>query len=382
MPNVYQIGRTGQCYSKAESSYGVAPVFASSDAIRHLMVKLDANPRNRVNAPDRYLHPSLLTRRTRRTTATWEMGGILFPSGTLNTAPDIDDILQAALGGLDNTTLATTFSGSPTATTGTVASATGLAAGKAVRITIASGGNAGVYVRWLTSGTVGTALVWAPALPGAPASGDALTGCLTYQLATSLPNALTVAHYLQSFSFESHGCVADMLKLTFDANDEARWDVSGPAAERIRNAQALPGAFTTVGSAPPSGLALTLRVGAAAFEILKLEADIANGMVLDNVAAGTSKAQNFYRDKQRAVTLAVDAMYSSDVTLLGAAEATTDQALLAQCGNVAGNIIAMYCPAVEFDVPTDPDVDGTMQLSFKGTAKGISGNDEFSLAFA
>ena len=381
MPNVYQIGRTGQCYSKAESTYGTAPSFAATDAIRHLMVKLESNPRNRVNAPDRYLHPSLLTRRTRRATATWEMGGILFPSGTLNTAPDHDDILQAALGTFDSTVLATTFSGTPTTTGGTVASATGLAAGKAVRITIAAGGP-NTYVRWLTSGTAGSNLVWAPALPTAPAAGDALTGCITYSLATSLPNALTIAHYLQSFSFESHGCVADLLKLTFDANDEPRFDVSGPAAERIRNAQAQPGAFTTVGTAPPSGLALTLRVGAAAFEILKLECDITNGMMLDNVAAGTSKAQNFYRDKQRAVALQVDAMYSSDVTLLGAAEATTDQALLAQCGSVAGNIIAMYCPAVEFEVPTDPDVDGTMTLSFKGVAKGVSGNDEFSLAFA
>lgn len=374
---IYQLGRTGQCYVKRESTYGVAPTFAATDAIRHLMAKLTWNPRNRVNAPDRYTHPSLLTRRTRRATAQWEMNGIFFPSGVLNTVPDHDEILFNAFGAQTNITLTTTFSGTPTTTTGTVASSTGLTAGQGILI-----GISGVlYVRVLTNVT-GTNLTWTPALPTAPAAGDSCKGCLTYTLASALPQALTIAHYLTSLSMEMHGAQVDSLKLTLDANDEIRWDASGPAAERIRNAQAQPGAFTTVGTAPPSGLTATLRVGGVNYDILKLECDLTNGVKLDNVAAGTSKARNYYRETQRQVTFAIDAMYSDDTTLLDAGENTTDQVLLAQCGAAEGSIVGLYAPACEFEVPDDPDSDGTNTLSFKGVAKGISGNDELTLIVA
>jgi hypothetical protein len=82
------------------------------------------------------------------------------------------------------------------------------------------------------------------------------------------------------------------------------------------------------------------------------------------------------------VELDINAMFSSDVTLMTAAEGTTDQVLLAQCGNTEGSIVAMYCPAVEFEVPDDPDADETMEHSFKGIAKATNGNDEFYLAVA
>jgi hypothetical protein len=382
MPNTYQIGRVGRVYVAKQSAYGTAPTFAATDAVRHLDVKLNANPRNRVNAPDRNTHPSLLARRTRRTTADWSLGGIFFPSGTINTLPDHADILECGLGAVNNTTLATTFSGSPTTTTGTVASATGLAAGRAILISIAAGVNAGKYVRWLTAATSGTALVWAPALPAAPLSGDSCKGCITYSLATALPNALEIGHYLTSVSKEGAGCVVDELQLMIDANDEVRWTASGPMAERLTAAQADPATFTVVGSTPPSGLTGTLRVGAAAYEFLKLGVTVKNAMELDNFAAGTTKAQAYYRNGVRSIEVDINAMYSSDVTLMTAAEGTTDTVLLAQVGQTEGSIIALYAPAVEFDVPDDPNADETMEHSFKGVAKGSSGNDEFYLAVA
>lgn len=373
----YQIGRVGQCYVKREATYGVPPTFAATNAVRHLMVQLGWNPRNRINAPDRYTHPSLLTRRTRRATATWQMQGILFPSGTLNTLPETDPILFGAFGGQANVTLATTFTGTPTTTTGSVASATGLAAGQG--ILIGTGGT--FYVRMLTN-VASLALTWSPALPAAPNSGDTCAGAVTYQLTSNLPQALTIGHYLTSLSMEMHGSQVDSLKLTLDANDEFRWDASGPAAARIRNAQAQPGAFTTVGTTPPSGLTGGLSVAGVNYDIVKLECDITNGVVLDNYAVGTSQARNYFREKQRAVAVQIDAMYSDDETLLTASENTTDNALLAQCGLTPGSIIALYMPLVEFEVPSDPDADGTNQLQFKGVAKGVVGNDEVSLIVA
>lgn len=382
MPNTYQLGRVGRVFAAKQSPFGTAPTFAAADAIRHLSVKLNANPRNRVDAPDRYTHPSLITRRTRRTTADWSIGGIFFPSGVLNTAPDHSDFLECGMGATNNVTLATTFSGTPTVTTGTVGSATGLAAGKPVLIAIASGPSAGKYVRWLTAATSGTSLVWAPALPAAPVAGDACKGCIGYSLATDLPAALSIGHYLTSVNKEGSGCVVDQLKIMLDANDEIRWEASGPMIERLTAAQSEPGAFTVVGSTPPSGLLASMRVGSAAYEFLKFSLTIANGMEMDNVAAGTSKAQNFYRKSRRKVSIDVSAMYSSDITLMTAAENTTDQVILAQCGNTEGSIAAIYCPAVEFDVPDDLDADETNEHAFKGVCKGTSGNDEVYLAVA
>lgn len=381
MPNTYQIGRVGRVFAAKQPSYGTAPTFAATDAIRHQMVKLNYSPKNRVNSSERLVHPSQITRFTRRTTANWAIGDIFYPSGTLNTPPDHSDFLECGMGALANTTLATTLSGTPTTTTGTVASAAGLAVGQAVLINIAAGGSAGNYVRFLT-GVSGSDLTWAPALPAAPLATDTLKGCITYSLATALPAALQIGHYLTSVSKEGDGCVVDQLKIMLDANDEIRWEASGPMRDRLAAAQAQPGSFTVVGSTPPSGLTATMRLGAAAYEFLKCGVTITNAMELDNFAAGTSKAQAFFRKGKRTVEVTVNAMYSSDVTLMTAAEGTTDQVLLAQCGQTPGSIVALYSPAVEFEVPDDPDVEETMEHAFTGVAKGVTGNDEFRLAVA
>jgi hypothetical protein len=378
MPNTYQIGRVGRVYAAKQSSYGTAPVFAATDAIRHLEVKLNANPRNRVDAPDRHTHPSLLARRTRRTTAEFSIGGIFFPSGVLNTLPDHSDFLECGMGALNNTTAATTVASGSTTTGATLASGTGMVVNRAIVINVTGHGNC---VRWLAS-VAGAVVTWAPALPAAPTVGDSVKTCITYSLATALPNALSIGHYLTSVSKEGSGCVIDQLKIMVDANDEIRWEASGPMAERLTAAQAEPGAHTVVGTTPPSGLTATLRQGTAACEFLKYQITIANGMELDNFAAGTTKAQAYFRARRRKVEIELNAMFSDDVTIMTAAESTTDKTILVQCGNTEGSIVAVWTPAVEFDVPDYPDDDETNEHAFKGTCKGTTGNDEAYLAVA
>lgn len=381
MPNTYQIGRVGRIYAAKEAQYGTAPVFAATDAVRALATRLAYNPRNRVDSPERWAHPSLLQKFTRKTTAEFSVGGLFYPSGVLNTEPDHGDFLECGFGTKTNTTLATDVSAAPTATGATVTDAAGLAAGQGVLVSIAAGPSAGKYVRMLTS-VVGNVLEWAPALPAAPVIGDAVKGCLTYSLATELPSSMAIARYLTSVNYEIHGGVVDQLKFTIDANDEIRWEASGPAQERIKPAQAEPGAFTTVGTIVPSGLQATLRVGASAYEMLKLEITLSNAMDVDNFPAGISKAQGFFRRGKRSVKPVINAMFSNDLTLLDAGENTTDQVLLAQSGQTEGSIVAFYAPAVEFDVPDDPDSDETMELASSGTAKGVNGNDELALICA
>ena len=88
MANTYQIGRVGRIYAAKESAYGTAATLVAGDAIRHLNHKFNDDPRSRVNSPERHVHPSQLYRFTRRRSASWMLGGIFFPSGTINTLPD------------------------------------------------------------------------------------------------------------------------------------------------------------------------------------------------------------------------------------------------------------------------------------------------------
>lgn len=381
MPNTYQIGRVGRVYGAQESSYGTSGVLAATDAFRHLNLRFNQNIRNRVNSPERHAHPSQIHRFTRRRTADYMVSGILYPSGTINTVSDLDFALEAVFGQKTNVTLSTTVSASPspTATVFTLASVTGLAANQPILINATNGGR---QVRWIT-GLTGSEVTVAPALSAAPTAGDSVKGCIGYKLATALGSSLYFAHYLTSHSYEMNGCAPENFKLTFDNNGEPMFELSGPAQKRTRNAQADPATFTTAGTTPPSGLSGALRVGSAAEEFLKLSIELRNGIALDNVAFGTSQAQAMYRDGKREVLVNIETMVSNDVTLLDAAENTTDLQALVQCGTTEGSIIALLIPALELDTPDDPNADGTMVHSFRGLAKASStGNDELYLAVA
>lgn len=385
MPPVYQIGRVGRVYAKRESTYGTAATLAAGDAIRSLMTSLNENTRNRVNSPERHTHPSQVYRFTRKQTADGRLRGIFYPSGTLNTVPDHDPLLENAFGAFTNVTLSTTVSATPapTSTVFTVASAAGLVIGDAILINVTTGSPAtGRVVRVITA-IAGAALTVDPALPQAPASTDTVKGCLTYKLATALPQALTLAKYLTSVSYQLEGWVTDEIEFTFDANEEVMYEVSGPAKNRTRPAQTDPTTATTAGTTPPSGLTATLRADAAAEEFLKVVVRINNNMALDDHPAGITSAQNYYRRNKREVTFEVTVLSSDDLTLLTNAEATTDHVLLAQTGQTEGSIIGIYAPVVEFDVPEDPDDEETMEHVFRGTCKGTTtGNDELRLIVA
>lgn len=380
--SVLQIGRFDQVYVKKEATYGTPPTFASTDAVRHLACKLNYNPRNRRVAEDRYLHPSILTQLTGRTTADWMLGGIFYPSGTIGTKPDHDEIFECGMGAVAAPTpLSTTISSGATTTGAVVASATGLAVGQAILINVTTGSPAtGRVVRWLTA-VAGTTLTWAPALPQAPAVSDTVKSCVTYSLATALPSALHIGRYKTSINKAGQGAIINQLKLTMDANDVVRWEASGPMQTRI-DAQTIPGAFTTAGLTPPTGIVGGMRLGSSAVDFLKLAITINNSMELQNDNFGTSSAYGFDRIGQRRIDLELGAQFSDSTTLMTAAEGSTDQVLLAQCGNTEGSIVAVYCPKVEFEVPDDPDGDGKLEHSYKGLAKGTSGNDELYVAAA
>ncbi len=379
----YEIGRFGRVFlAKQTGGFGVAPTFAATDAVRHVNVTLNKSL-NRIESKERYLHPSLLSKWVRRTTANFNLSGIFYPSGSIGIVPDHDPVLECGFGVVTNITpLSTTIASGASTTGATLASGAGLTVGQAILINVTTGSPAtGRVLRWLSS-VAGAVVTWSPALPQSPAVGDTVKSTVNYSFATALPNALSIGHYLTAISKEGTGAVVDSLKLTFDANEEVMWEASGPMKDRLTAAQAQPGSFTTVGATPPSGLVGGMRIGAAAVDFMKLGITIENTMDLDNYQFGTSSAQGYFRRNQRKVSIDLTAMLTSDVTLLTAAENASDSVLMAQCGQTEGSIIGVYAPNVDFDIPDHPDGEETLELSFKGTCKGVTGNDELRLAVA
>lgn len=377
------VGRKGQTYLKKESVYGTAESLAAANALRHVEIGFGFDPFARTTSPEKKQSPGPATRFDRKKTAELaSLDVLLRPSGVLNTLPECDPLLEAALGSLANETLATTVEAapSPTVSGATVASAGTLVEGDAVLITVT--GENGPYVRILTDVT-GAALTWSPDLPAAPTSGDALKGGITYKLTTDLAVSLTIAHYVGSLKRALLGCGLDSLTFTLDANEEPRITAAGPAAEQITAAVAAkPAAFTTVGGNPPSGLVGELYIDGVAYLFKTMEVALTNALVVRNQEYGVNAGTEVYRQGRREITFGLEAFAETEASLYDKAEAGSNVTLLKQTGKTEGNIVAIYAPRVEFKVPDQDDPDEEVNWSFSGLALETADgeNDELTIA--
>ena len=380
-----QIGRKGKLFVKKEATYNETPrpTLVATDAIRHIDVGMTWDPFARVTSPEKKQSPGAVVRLDRRSTGEFSLrSALLRPSGTLNTLPEADEILEAGFGSKTNVTLTTTVSASPapTTTTATVASAGTLATGDGILIT-----RAGIkYVRILTN-VIANALTWAPALPTAPTTGESVKGCLTYKLTTDLAISLFAAHYLSATKRSESGIGIDKLSLIFDGTEEARLTASGPAAAQETDAvQAEPAAFTTVGGNPPTGMVGDHYIDAVAVLHKTLTVDLANGLALRHSEAGVAVPTEVYRVGRREVTIKEETFAEDETEIYDLAEAGTDVSVLRQNGRTEGNILALYLPRVEFKVPDQGDDDGEVSWSFSGLAlESADGmNDELRLVMA
>lgn len=387
-PNWY-VGRQSRFYYGAETGgYAVAPSFSGSSAMRIQKAMLAFDNHKYRKSPVRFTDPGLRALFLGRYDSKFQVDALMFPSGTLNTLPEADGFFKNGFGGsIQNITLATSFTGGgETTTTGTVASATGLAAGQFIRIT-----TAGVtYARRLTV-VAGAALTWEPALPVTPADADLVKGCITYPLGTALQYSLDCASYPHAPSAstparEMLGCVVDKIVITLTGNDEPQISFSGPAQGLAGSTpnwtpQSEPGSWTTVGAEAsiPTGTISTFQYGATVYQITKIQIEIVNSMKLHNVALGSASALGFERTGQRMVTVKATAMVSDDKTLwtpsVTAAQAVS--AGILQIGNTGGYIWAMEFPSLMITAPpVIPDTDAEQTWDFQMQALAVNGNDE------
>lgn len=376
------IGRKGQVFLKKEAAYGDEETITATDALRHIEIAFGFNPYNRITSPEKKQSPGPVNRFDRKKTA--ELGNLVAlmrPSGVLGTVPEIDPLLEAALGSITNRVADdTTLTATPTVTTGTVAAAGTLAKGDAILIGTSHADSP--FVRILTD-VSGDDLTWAPALPAAPIAADTVKGGITYKLTTDLAISLTIAHYVGALKRELLGVGIDQLTIAIDANEEPRITAAGPAAEQLSGTtQAQPASFTSVGGNPPSGLVGELLIDDVTYLFKTLEVALTNALLVRNQEYGVNTPTEVYRQGRREITLSLEAFAETEATLYDKAEAGSNVTLLKQTGRTEGNIVALYCPRVEFTVPEQDDPDEEINWSFTGVAlESADGeNDEFSIA--
>ncbi len=379
-----EIGRKGQVFLKVEAAYGDEESLAAANALRHIEIGFGFDPFNRVTSPEKKQSPGPAVRFGRKKSAELAtLVALLRPSGTLNTLPEIDPVLEAAFGTVTNRTVATTVASAPTTTGCTVAAAGALAVGDAVLLEV-TGESDSPYVRILTAVSTDD-LTWAPALPSAQTAADDVKGAITYKLSTDLAVSLSIAHYLTTFKRELLGVGINELAMAFDANEEPRVTASGPASEQLSGTtQAVPAAFTTVGGNPPSGLIGELLIDATAYLFKSVEVTIANGLAVRNVEYGVNAPTELYRQGKREISISLEAFAETEATLFDKAEAGTNVSVLKQTGRTEGKIVALYLPKVEFKVPETDDPDEEVSWSHEGLAlESVDGaNDELTLVLA
>lgn len=379
------LGSAGKLFVKKEGTYAdPAVTFAATDALRHISFIPAFQPLNRVISPEKTAAAGVTARFDRRRTAALSsLEAVLRPSGVLNTLPEADELFECAFGSKRNVTLSTTIAvaGAGTTTQDDFTSVTGLAVGDAILLTR----NSVKYVRVITA-IAGSSVTWAPALPSAMADGESVKGCLTYSCTTTLGLSLAIAHYLANFKEMLLGLGANELTMTFDGNEEPRFSLSGQAADdkTATDVPAEPGAFTTVGGNPPSGLIGELLVNNTAYLFKRCEVMLSNSLRARNSEYGVSVATESYRDGKREVKCSLTTFVENQATLYDLARVGTPVSILKQTGRTEGNIIALYLPKVDFDVPAIDDPDEAVSWSWTGTALATAdgNNDEVRLALA
>ena len=380
------IGRKGRVFAKKEVTYGVDPTLAAANAVRHVNIGMTYDPFNRADSPEKKRSPGVsyqFDRRTEASLGTFE--GILRPSGTINTLPEVDAFLEALFGSKTNVALSTTTTAAAaTTTSATLTSSVGLAVGGAVAITIGTK----KYVRVITA-KAGDVITWAPALPTAPVTGAVVKSALCYKLTSDLAISLYVAHYLDGFGRNLDGVGIDQGTITLEGTEEARLSVSGPARKQRSTGDAdftaEPGAFTYVGGNPPTGMQGELRIGATAYLHKKLEVTIANALTLRNEEAGNEGlATEVYRNGRRAVNLSLEAFVETPGTLYNLSKAGTETTVFRQNGWTEGNIIALWMPRayVKPAEQDDPDEAATWTFSGQALETADDQNDELTLVLA
>jgi hypothetical protein len=380
---------TERAFAKAESAYNDTTIvagLAAGDGFLHRQIRCGPGKWNRVRNPGRRATPDTASMLDRRMTADWNASVGWEPSGVLGTASELGTLLTAlfgtkvASGSGSGVTTTVSASPSPTATGCTVASATGLAVGDIIVVTMPLGHREATRIK-----TINTAALTFDSLSVAPASGAAVVAGVTYKLATqTTPVSLAIAKQdITNSAYEGvSGALVNSGSLVFDGNEEAAWQFSGPAARYYTSGLTIPSSITRpAGAAPLAGInAGNVYLDATAFLCLRAGISIGNNFGQRTGELGVTYASGAFRSAKRDVS--VDLTYFFDATTLrDLAMAKTASTVRALIGSTNGSMLAFVLPSVAWEIEDVPTGDsGPKNASSTGTAIAVSGNDEIYVA--
>lgn len=390
------LGSQGALFLKKESSYGADPTLAATNAMR--FIELDQNqwnPFNRVSSPEHKSGAGVFDRMNRKSSGVFGIAkSWVRPSQTLNTLPEADPVFEAGFGAVTNRTNSSTVQASPTPTAsvftigaGAVAAA-GYVVGDAVLVAV-TGETKSPFVRWISAISTDQLTV-EPDLPAAPASGDAVKGCITCKLTDLNAISLYGAHnQVGGDDRVWEGINVDRLRFIFDQNEEPAFNCSGMVKRQITTGHAdfpsIPASSTFVGTAqPPSGTVGEMWIDNTVYKFMHAEAELTNKLKVRNMEYGEGVPTESYRAGKRAISVSVNSFTDVPATLYDKSEAGSYVQMLIQTGITEGNIVALYTPRVDFNVPgqTDPENEAEWGFNGVGLESVFDQGDEISLALA
>jgi len=395
-----EIGALEQVYAKIETTYAASAgsggeSLSATDGIRHLELSLTAK-NNREPSPEKRGTPDVQRSLPRRISQAFNLSSIMWePSGTLGTISNVGKFLEAGFGSKHAITagLASTVSASPTPTTTTfsLVSTTGLQAGDLVIVTTSNGREVGKVLS-----VVSLAVTLTTALSAAPETGAAVVSGITYTLTNNITQSLAIYKYLNAGGFAQavYGAVVDQIQATFDGTKEVLLAIQGPAGRyaddnTVSNSpteappQTKPGSHTTVGN-PASGMVGTFLLDGTVVPVINVQISLQNALELRNKEVGTRYASGIAgRTAMRAVPVKAQ-IYLEASNLLAMQKAVRSGVtavtgvLRLVIGDTNGSMLAAFCPAVQFEIPEIGNEVGPKELTLDGMAYASSGNDQVS----
>lgn len=376
---------TQRVYLKTESAFNDTTYtgLAAGDAVVPTTVALQASD-NRVPSKSKRGTPDVVASLPRMQTSGFQLGAEWRPSGTLGTESDLGPVLKAFFGTQvtsgsgSGVTTTVSASPSPTVTGCTVASATGLAVGDLIYITLASGRREATRIK-----TIATNALTFDALSAAPATGAAVVDSVTYKLQTAAPSSICIANFLAGKKECVTGAMVESLEISFGKQDEVTITANGQSAQYRGNSEATslsdPGTSTTTGS-PINGLTASLVVNGAAFTAIAAKVSIANGIKLRDQDMGAAYATEAYRADFRMGTVEFT-FYVDDHAIVNLGESHTKVACSLSIGSTNGSMLGFVAPNVEFDrTPLPSGTSDAPTMTVRGTLYGsTTGNDALFL---
>lgn len=375
--------QTQRVYVKAEASFNAAalPTFAATDAI--IAKSFQANvAHNRVPSKSKRGTPDVVTDLPRMQTSGFDLLAEWRPSGSIGVESDLGPLLKAFFGTQtahgSGSGVATTIASGPSVTGAVLTSATGLAVGAVVWVTLPSGAREATRIKTLVTNTV----TW-DALSTAPAVSAAVVASVTYSQTTAVGQSLAIGSFFAGKKELITGGMADQIEITFGKHDEVTVRFSGMSARHRGNTAASsltdPASTTTVGS-PINGIVAAGNVNGFAFKVTALKLSMANAIGLRDQELGDAYATEAYRSDFRMGTIEAT-FYLDDGRIADLGAAFTKAAFSLSIGSTNGAMLGIVAPSVLWDEPALPSGEsGPVLMTVKGQLYATSGNDSLFVA--